>query len=387
MNTQSSVVARRFGIPPRTAEEQVQKFHAFQSNQKYEPLPEPTGKPPFRLSTAEVGIAPANGQRVLHVTGDTGGILNATPQKSVAAAMVADLQAAGAGAGAGPAPSFFFHVGDVVYFNGDESEYGPQFYEPYAHYNAPIFAVPGNHDGDNSDNPSVPSLAGFVENLCALTPHLDPQAGETNRDTMTQPNVYWTLTDDLVSVVGLYTNVPEGGQVHQEQIEWLLGELGAAPTDRALIVALHHPPYSADAHHGGSARMGTLLDEAFQHSGRVPDMVLSGHVHNYQRFTRTIGAKQVPYVVTGAGGYHNLHKMAKASGGGSVELPFKATADCELEAYCDDRWGFLRLSLTPGRIAGEYIAVAEDGTVTPERDAFSTTVGQANATRKARRKK
>ena len=195
---------------------------------------------------------------------------------------------------------------------------------------------------------------------------------------MTQPNVYWTLTDDLVSIVGLYTNVPEGGQVHQEQIEWLVGELQGAPADRALIVALHHPPYSADSHHGGSARMGALLDEAFQHSSRVPEMVLSGDVHNYQRFTRTIAGKQVPYIVAGAGGYHNLHKMAKASGGGALELPFTAAEDCELEAFCDDQWGFLRLSLTAGQIAGEYIAVAKDGTVTltgtrsPPRGTFST---------------
>jgi hypothetical protein len=367
VTTQDSARPRRFGIPPRTAEEQVQKFHAFQSNQKYEPLPKPTGAPPYRLSTAEVGIAPAAGQRVFHVTGDTGGVLDPNPQKHVADAMAEDLQAQVVGR----APAFFFHVGDVVYFYGDESEYGPQFYEPYAHYNAPIFAIPGNHDGDNSDNTSVASLTGFVENFCAPTPHLDPQAGETNRDTMTQPNVYWTLSDDLVSVVGLYTNVPEGGQVHEEQIEWLLGELQAAPADRALIVALHHPPYSADAHHGGSARMGALLDEAFARSGRVPDMVLSGHVHNYQRFTRTIAGKRVPYIVAGAGGYHNLHKMAKAAGGGVLKLPFTASADCELEAFCDDQWGFLRLSLTPGQITGEYIAVAMDGTVTQGRDTFT----------------
>lgn len=364
---QSSVKSRRFGIPPRTADEQVQKFHAFQSNQKYEPLPKPTGTLPYHLSTAEIGIAPAGGQRVFHVTGDTGGINDANPQKHVAAAMVEDLHAPGAP----PAPSFFFHVGDVVYFNGDESDYGPQFYEPYALYNAPIVAIPGNHDGDNSDDTNVPSLTGFVENFCSPAPHLDPQAGETNRDTITQPNVYWTLTDDLVSIVGLYTNVPEGGQVHQEQIDWLLGELKDAPSDRALIVTLHHPPYSADSHHGGSARMGAMLDEAFQRAGRVPDMVLSGHVHNYQRFTRTIAGKQIPYIVAGAGGYHNLHTMAESPRGGPLALPFQATEDCQLKAFCDKEWGFLRLSLTAGQqIAGEYISVARDGTVTRNKDTF-----------------
>jgi acid phosphatase type 7 len=362
---ESPVKPRRFGIPPRTVEQQAQKFHAFQSNQKFEPLPAPTGPLPYRLATSEIGIAPAAGQRVFHVTGDTGGVKDARHQLDVAAAMIEDLRS-----GEGPAPSFFFHVGDVVYFNGDESQYGPQFYEPYAHYNLPIVAIPGNHDGDNSDDTSVPSLTGFVENFCSPTPHLDPQAGETNRDTMTQPNVFWTLTDELVSIVGLYTNVPEGGQVHQDQVEWLIAELEAAPTGCALIVALHHPPYSADAHHGGSARMGALLDEVFQRSHRVPDMVLSGHVHNYQRFTRTIAGRQIPYIVAGAGGYHNLHRMAATASGPLDVLPFKVTEDCELEAYCDDRWGFLRLSVTPGQIAGEYTAVDKNGAVTQRVDTF-----------------
>ena len=371
MSVQKSTRPRRFGIPPTTVDQQVQKFHSFQSNQKFEPLPPPTGSFPYRLATSELGLPPATSERVLHVTGDTGGVKDPNPQMNVAEAMTADLQAGGAGL----APAYFYHVGDVVYFDGAERQYGPQFYEPYAHYNAPILAIPGNHDGEeNTEEPGVASLSAFMENFCASTPHLDPQAGESNRDTMTEPNVYWTLQDDLLTIVGMYTNVPEGGQVKQDQVEWLIGELEGAPTGAALIVALHHPPYSGDSTHGGSARMGELLDEAFAKSKRVPDMVLSGHVHNYQRFTRTIGAKQVPYIVAGAGGYHNLHKMSSEAGGGEVQLPFQAAADCQLVAFCDKQWGFLRLTVTAGNpvsIAGSYTAVDKTGAVTKEFDTFT----------------
>jgi hypothetical protein len=371
MSVQSSTRPRRFGIPPATADQQVQKFHSFQSNQKFEPLPPPTGAFPYRLAASDIGIPPAKGERVLHVTGDTGGVKDPNPQLHVAEAMAADLAT-----GKGSAPAFFYHLGDVVYFDGAERQYGPQFYEPYAYYNAPILAIPGNHDGEeNTEEPGVPSLSAFVENFCARTPHLDPQAGESNRDTMTEPNVYWTLQDDLLTIVGMYTNVPEGGQVHQDQVEWLIGELESAPTTGVLLVALHHPPYSGDRAHGGSARMGQLLDEAFDKSNRVPDMVLSGHVHNYQRFTRTIGKKRVPYLVVGAGGYHNLHKMSPEAGGGELRLPFQATPDCQLVAFCDKQWGFLRLTVTAGkpvRIAGSYTAVDKTGAVTKEFDTFTT---------------
>ena len=39
--------------------------------------------------------------------------------------------------------SFLYHVGDVVYYMGEINRYFDQFYEPYEHYPAPIFAIPG----------------------------------------------------------------------------------------------------------------------------------------------------------------------------------------------------------------------------------------------------
>jgi hypothetical protein len=47
-------------------------------------------------------------------------------------------------------PSFLYDLGDVIYKFGEASEYYSQFYEPYAHYPAPIFAIPGNKDGESS---------------------------------------------------------------------------------------------------------------------------------------------------------------------------------------------------------------------------------------------
>ena len=349
---EAHVQQRRFGIPPTTVADQIQGDEGFTSNQSFEPLPAPVGSFPFRVALNTVLPNLPGDELVFHSVGDTGGIQDPNPQKNVADAMVADRANA-------PTPAFFYHLGDVVYFNGDESEYGPQFYEPYAHYNAPIFAIPGNHDGDNSDDPSVPSLTAFVQNFCSTTPHLDPQATEFNRDTMDQPNVYWTLdAAPFLTIIGLYTNVPSGGQVAQDQSAWLVGELKAADPNLPLIVALHHPPYSADAHHGSSPAMRSLLDGAFQQSGRIPDMVMTGHVHDYQRFTRTIDGRQVPYVVAGAGGYHNLHTMASGAAAGMQVMP-----DCVLDQFAADRWGFLRLSVTAadGVITANYIGVDKAG--------------------------
>ena len=66
-------------------------------------------------------------------------------------------------------PAFCFHVGDVVYFYGEENYYYSQFYEPFKAYPAPIFAIPGNHDGITY-NDSMISLDSFQKAFCAPTP-------------------------------------------------------------------------------------------------------------------------------------------------------------------------------------------------------------------------
>ena len=321
-------------------------------NQQFQPLPPPTGQKPYHLSLDEVlssdQISQINDLKSIsfHTIGDTGGIVNGTPQQMVADAMESDYAVS--------KPSFFYHLGDVVYFYGEASNYYAQFYEPYLHYPAPILAIPGNHDGDITVG-SAPSLAAFVENFCAKEPYLTPEAGESPRDAMTQPNVYWTLDAPFLTVIGLYSNVPEGGQFEQAQLDWFADQMSSAPKNRALVVAVHHPAYSADDEHGGSATIEQTLDNAFKKSGRVADLVLTGHVHNYQRFTRQFNGQQVPYIVAGSGGYHNLHKLNPYYGK-NVVVPYKMpnVDNLTLESYCVDHYGFMNIQVTEKSIIGQY---------------------------------
>lgn len=107
------------------------------------------------------------------------------------------------------------------------------------------------------------------------------------RTAMIQPNVYWTLLTPFATIIGLYTNVPEGGVVEPDQQAWLAGELRDADAALPVIVALHHPPFSLDTHHSGSSAMSKVLTQAASKAKRKPDLVCSGHVHNYQRFSIT----------------------------------------------------------------------------------------------------
>jgi hypothetical protein len=312
-----------------------------------------------------------------HLFGDCGGVKQPAAQQIVADVLARDF-------GTDPEPTFLYLCGDIIYFNGQAVDYYDQFYEPYLHYPAPIFAVPGNHDGDALDPAAEPSLSAFVANFCSPAPVHSPDARDVARLTMTQPNVYWTLLTPVLTLVGIYSNVPEGGEVDATQAGWLAGEMKDAPSDLGLAVCLHHPIYSADAFHGGSQKMGAVIDTAAATAGRVPDVVFTGHVHNYQRFSRSIDGRAVPYVVAGAGGYWHLHAMAKDAAGNRLQVPWTDPATgAVLESYCDDRHGFLRVDATTASLTGTYLSVPRPqeswshGPVTVV-DTFTITVGRAS---------
>src|SRR5215472_14100028 len=302
---------------------------------------------------------------VFHSVGDTGGIHGEEVEKAISDAMEAQLEAAQAAQK--PMPAFYYHLGDVVYFNGLSTDYDAQFYEPYQGYHGPIFAIAGNHDGDTHTRPTdpvdnEPSLYGFMRNFCDTTSIFD----SAHRPTMTQPYVYWTFDTPFATIIGLYSNVDGtlDARGKNEQQSWFEEQAGAASKDKALIVAVHHPPYSLDTTHGGYPDIGIAIDRVIDATGRVPTAVLSGHVHSYQRFERTLGDAKVPYIVAGAGGYANnfklIHKIEKDANGNDLEKGSPTTLpEVKFMAYNDQDPGFLRITIDARKktFTGEYFLV------------------------------
>jgi len=308
---------------------------------------------------------------VFHAVGDTGGIHGDDVERAISDAM--DQQISDTKHHEKLVPAFYYNLGDVVYFNGEISLYNSQFYEPYQNYHASIFAIPGNHDGDTHVRPgdpvdTEPSLYGFMRNFCdTMSKHESPY-----RPTMTQPYVYWTLNTPFATVVGLYSNVDGtlDARGTSEQLQWFEQQVRVAPVDKALIVAVHHPPYSLDKAHGGYPDIGIALDRVIQNTGRVPTIVLSGHVHSYQRFERKVETKKgLPYIVAGAGGYANtynlLHKIELDESGQQLPPGYQTTRpDLRLMAYNDQEPGFLRISIDNKKktLTSDYFLVPFDGT-------------------------
>lgn len=296
-----------------------------------QPVPSPRMTQP-RMDLADVvgqqaiaGIQKAK-KIVFHAVGDTGAA-KVNPHQTAATALadaesVADAMARNIAQGGPDAASFFFHLGDIIYSFGEAQYYHDQFYEEYRNYDRPIFAIPGNHDGmvfgASSVTPQVPTLEAFLRNFCAQTPAPSPDSGGLVRSVMTQPGVYFTLDAPFVSIIGLYSNVLDGPGVissqnghypiGDEQVTFLTAELQRLKPDReagnrAVIIAVHHPPVSVDSKHGGTTGLAADIDKACQAAGLWPDAVLSGHAHLYQRFSRNVNGQKIPYVTSGSGGY------------------------------------------------------------------------------------
>ena len=262
------------------------------------------------LGAARIDAIRKAGKISFHTVGDTGAPKSSKLPHEDA---VADLLVKDCTGPVADRPAFFFHLGDVVYYYGEDEYYYDQFYKPYEFYPAPIFAIPGNHDGITYKQEMV-SLDAFIRTFCDDQPRHAQTAGGILRTSMTQPGVYFTLEAPFVAIIGLYSNCSESyGYLDQQQKLFLYKELKRLKPHRehgnlaAVILAVHHPPLSFSPTKPSSIRMRDDLDAASKSAGLWPDVVFSGHAHVYQRMTRTItvGGKQrqIPYVVCGAGGY------------------------------------------------------------------------------------
>jgi hypothetical protein len=336
--------AHPFYLPAEPAERQPINGHTRMTQWSKSQLgPVPPVKRDGLIDLADVigadGVAQVAqlGEIRFHALGDSG-VNHAEEAEKVAEDMSTDYKA---GAGS-QNPSFLFHLGDVVYGPSKEDHYGERFYRPYRHYPGKILAIPGNHDGETKSAADRPSLKAFLANFCANRAAVPKQAADSGiyREAMMQPGVYWMLDAPFVRIIGLYSNRLENpgflegdGGEDTSQLDWLETKLKLVADNeakKALIVATHHPPYSA-AGHSGSREMSQSIDTLFQKVGVFPDAFLSGHAHNYQRYTRRFGGKQMPYLVIGTGGI-SPHRVPTATGQPADES-HEATYDAAVASY------------------------------------------------------
>lgn len=338
------------------------------------PIPNPKRDPTMTLDeiigTAGVNEIQTAGSISFHTIGDTGHE-NGSNQELVAQAMTLDYNTQHPAA----SPAFFLHLGDVIYYDNTDKGYQGQFYVPYKKYPGKIIAIPGNHDGelfkfDGTSTGQKNTLDAFQRNFCQSKPGVPPDAGTIYREMISQPGVYWVLNAPFVDIIGLYSNIGEGPgfisgkTIGQNQKDWFvktlktIGQQRSKAGRKALIVAVHHPPFS-NGGHSGSSLMLADMDDAFKQADIQPDAVLAAHAHNYQRFTRNIKYKnenwQVPYYVVGTGG-RGLTPLEIASG----QVTGDHSYDASLQGF-----GYLTVTASPQKIVFSFTEVDNSGARKP----------------------
>jgi acid phosphatase type 7 len=139
-----------------------------------------------------------------------------------------------------------------------------------------------------------------------------------------------------------------------------------------MDLALHHPIYSFDVFHSGSSKMADALENSIRDTGRVPNLVLTGHVHDYQRIEQAIAPDgPTPFIVAGNGGYHNLHQIHSANGTVAKDTGAKLV-------YGKVTWGYLTLTIDKNKIRGQSTEIDNTGKVT-KGDSFSYLLSQSSS--------
>jgi hypothetical protein len=352
------------------SKQEVDADTAAKAEDQYQPVPTARTTDPMDLASVLGAAAVAKiqkaGEIVFHTAGDSGGIEKPEFQFAVADAMAKDLSGGAA---------FWYHLGDVVYFFGQDQYYFEQFYDPYRNYNAPIFAIPGNHDGAIFSGETARSLDAFKTNFCAETPGHSPDRQGAVRTTMDQPGVYFTLNAPFVKFIGLYSNTGEGGtqgmisgtKVGTVQLDFLKEQLAAVKQERsnhewrALVLATHHPPFTGSPFHVPSPDMLKQIDEICTEVGIWPDIHLSGHSHLYERYTRKVNGKQIPYVVAGMAGYYGLAGLKSGKQPPPPVTPMSGTDasgnPLRIDVFDSTHFGFLRMTVSQKSLTSTFVKV------------------------------
>lgn len=245
---------------------------------------------------------------------------------------------------AGAGTRFAVLSSDVIYPVGSANEYGTKFFQPYRDYDAPIYAIPGNHDWYDG-------LTGFMRVFChapALAPAARPrpltaawwrnllwkkpdEPDDARLDkarllrsapsqAASQPGPYWALDSGPIRIIGIDTGLLGG--IDKEQGEWLR-RVSAGPRPKILVTG--SPIYVDGRHHPCAIEGGGTVDEIVRDPARNFVAAIGGDIHNYQHYPVDVDGRRIEYVVSGGGGafMHATHTIPRVTVGGVSEEEFR----------------------------------------------------------------
>jgi hypothetical protein len=217
-------------------------------------------------------------------------------------------------------PGPVFTAGDNVYQSGTEREFR-ECYEPHwGRHRARTRPVPGNHDYETPGASAYFAYFGAAAGMPGLG--------------------YYAYRIGAWDVYALNSNIPMDDQ--SPQYRWLEAELRQRAS-RCSLAYWHHPVVS-EGRYGGSGFMLPVWRLLYRHG---VELVLTGHDHNYQRFSPLDGELRRDAV--------NGIRQFVVGTGGAAKYPLAGPAvNTENRAVA---WGVLRLGLHATSYEWEFLPV------------------------------
>ncbi|MFD9943603.1 metallophosphoesterase family protein [Nonomuraea sp. NPDC059023] len=234
--------------------------------------------------------------------------------------------------------AFTVIASDVIYPTGAGNEYGDKFFRPYQAYDAPIYAIPGNHDWYDG-------LGGFMRVFCDAAPlrptpdrglrgllwrkpeKIDEDRlaearklrGSPNQRSV-QPGPYWVIESESLLVVGIDTGIK--GVIDKAQVEWLR-RTSLDPRPKILVTG--KPIYTRNDYKPSPLEGGGTIDDIVRDPAYRYVAAIGGDVHNYQRYPVRVGDRVIQYFVTGGAGafMHATHTIRRVDVAGVHEDDFR----------------------------------------------------------------
>lgn len=188
---------------------------------------------------------------------------------------------------------FIIALGDNAYSHGTNEEYRNGFFTPYADVlsSYPVYSAFGNHDG-GIDKRNLTYSARSYPRAHGIYYDLFSFPGKESYYSFDRGEAHFVFLDSFDSLWedfngSNYEKVwTDKSNVQNSMIEWLKADL-ASTNKTWTIVCFHHPPFGQTEHTDEKTQD---LWKAWTNAYITPilqennvDLVLMGHIHNYQR--------------------------------------------------------------------------------------------------------
>ena len=263
-------------------------------------------------------------------------------------------------------PAFVISGGDNVYglisshylsvecANENFNDSVMSYYGKYVD-NKTFFPVIGNHDTDyDHDKSGGPTW--FREKFPALFINKNYY-----NQLLCRGNVeIFALSSGYLSNSDMFE--PDGNTVGSKQYQWFVTEITKSRA-KFKIVILHHQPYTSSI-----SRSPGYTELRWDFTTLGAHLVLSGHSHNYERWTD----KGIPYIVAGIGGFSsdyfgiNTTNSIRGICYGALKFTLDAAGDnLTMDAY-STTWGiFDSITINTNRTVTTNAAVSNNASCFP----------------------